>query len=64
MPIIVALVMESLQMLFKKILLVLICLIFSSNLAFAEHGTKKEKGYGATQPSKMKGVNIYKSGFY
>jgi len=48
----------------KKIFLVLICLIFSSGLALADHGTKKEKGYGATQPSKMKGVNIYKSGFY
>ena len=48
----------------KKIFLILICLIFSSGLALADHGTKKEKGYGATQPSKMKGVNIYKSGFY
>ena len=48
----------------KKILLILICLIFSSNLVLADHGTKKEKGYGATQPSKMKNVNIYKSGFY
>jgi len=48
----------------KKILLILICLIFTSGLALADHGTKKEKGYGATQPSKMKGVNIYKSGFY
>ena len=41
----------------KKILLILICLIFTSGLALADHGTKKEKGYGATQPSKMKGVN-------
>ena len=48
----------------KKILLILICLIFTSGLALADHGTKKEKGYGATQPSKMKNVNIYKSGFY
>ena len=29
----------------KKILLILICLIFSSNLALADHGTKKEKNY-------------------
>ena len=48
----------------KKILLILICLIFTSGLALAEHGTKKEKNYASTQPSKMKGVNIYKSGFY
>ena len=48
----------------KKIFLILICLIFSSGLAFAEHGTKNEKKYGSTQPQKMKGKNKYKSGFY
>ena len=48
----------------KKIFLILICLIFTSGLALAEHGTKNETKYGSTQPQKMKGVNIYKSGFY
>ena len=48
----------------KKIFLILICLIFSSGLALAEHGTKNEKKYGSTQPQKMKGKNKYKSGFY
>ena len=36
----------------KKILLVLFCLIFTSGLALAEHGTKKEKGYKAAGPKK------------
>ena len=36
----------------KKIFLILICLIFSSGLALAEHGTKNEKKYGSTQPQK------------
>ena len=45
----------------KKILLVLFCLIFTSGLALAEHGTKKEKGYKAAGPKKTKGKNIYKS---
>ena len=48
----------------KKIFLILICLIFTSGLALAEHGTKKEKGYKAAGPKKTKGKNIYKSGFY
>jgi len=48
----------------KKIFLILICLIFSSGLALAEHGTKNEKKYGSTQPQKMQGKNKYKSGFY
>jgi len=29
----------------RKILLVFICLFFTSGLALAERGTKKEKGY-------------------
>ena len=48
----------------KKILLILICLIFTSGLALADHGTKKEKSYGSTQPEKTKGQSKYKSGFY
>jgi len=36
----------------KKILLILICLIFTSGLALAEHGTKKGKGYNAAGPKK------------
>jgi len=31
----------------KKILLILICLIFASGLALAEHGTKNEKKYAS-----------------
>ena len=48
----------------KKVFIILICLIFTSGLALAEHGTKNETKYGSTQPQKMKGKNIYKSGFY
>ena len=48
----------------KKILLILICIIFTSGLALADHGTKNEKKYAATQPEKTKGQSKYKSGFY